>query len=450
MKASNSLILNHLLCAVTVFFSAHAISQPPPPGGGGSVPPPPVPIENLITEEKRVLGKILFWDEQLSSDNTVACGTCHIPTAAGGDPRPGAHPGADGVFGTVDDVVGSPGVVRRDSNGLPISDPTFGFGVQVTGRHAPNFFAGIWGDQQFWDGRAESEFLDPITGTVVIPSGGALESQSVAPILSSVEMAKDGRTWTEVIEKIGSSRPLQFATNLPADVQAVLSGSPSGVTMYGDLFEAAFGDPGINPVRIAFALATYERTLVADQTPFDLGTLTLAQQQGFDAGFAVDTAPNCGRCHAPPLFENNAFRNIGVRPPGEDIGRQEVTGDPADLGRFKTPSLRNAALKPAFMHNGSLTTLADVIAFYEPGGQNSTVNLDPSLPIALPPASIPNVIDFIENGLTDPRVVAGTFPFDFPTNTAAGAIVEENVPLPPLMLLMLSVVLLLIRVRLRI
>ena len=68
------------------------------------LPPVPVPAENPITEEKRVLGKILFWEEQLSSDNTVACGTCHIMAFAGSDPRPAINPGIDGTFGNADDA----------------------------------------------------------------------------------------------------------------------------------------------------------------------------------------------------------------------------------------------------------------------------------------------------------------------------------------------------------
>ena len=55
------------------------------------ITPPPESSANPVTEQKRVLGKILFWDEQLSSDDTVACGTCHIPAAGGGDPRLSAH-----------------------------------------------------------------------------------------------------------------------------------------------------------------------------------------------------------------------------------------------------------------------------------------------------------------------------------------------------------------------
>ena len=85
------------------------------------LPAVPVPVENPITEPKRVLGKILFWDEQLSSDGSVACGTCHRPAAGGADPRTGRHPGID--KGTIDDVMGSPGIVvarsRRPAAAAP-------------------------------------------------------------------------------------------------------------------------------------------------------------------------------------------------------------------------------------------------------------------------------------------------------------------------------------------
>ena len=74
------------------------------PLAGAQLAPPPVPAENPITEEKRLLGKILFWDEQLSSDNTIACGSCHDPAHGGMDSRVGINPGLDGVFGTLDDV----------------------------------------------------------------------------------------------------------------------------------------------------------------------------------------------------------------------------------------------------------------------------------------------------------------------------------------------------------
>ena len=77
--------------------------------------PVPVPPENPITEAKRVLGKVLFWEEQMASDHRVACGTCHMPAAGGIDPRAitANHPGSDGVFGTSDDRIGSPECAGR-------------------------------------------------------------------------------------------------------------------------------------------------------------------------------------------------------------------------------------------------------------------------------------------------------------------------------------------------
>ena len=86
----------------------------------GYLTPPVAPPENPVTAEKAVLGKILFWDEQLSSDGSMACGTCHIPSVGGAELRSGPatrFPGPDGVFGTADDGFGSPGVVNTDGFG---------------------------------------------------------------------------------------------------------------------------------------------------------------------------------------------------------------------------------------------------------------------------------------------------------------------------------------------
>ena len=122
------------------------------------LPAVPVPEENQNTEPKRLLGKILFWDEQLSSDNTVACGTCHRPSFGGADPRQGRHPGSDP--GTIDDVWGSPGIVRMSVDGNSAKDPLFGFDRQVTHRIAPSNFGALWAAEIFGDGRAGSPRAD--------------------------------------------------------------------------------------------------------------------------------------------------------------------------------------------------------------------------------------------------------------------------------------------------
>jgi cytochrome c peroxidase len=412
-----------------------------------ALPPVIAPPENTITEEKRILGKILFWEEQLSSNDTVACGTCHRAAQAGADPRQGTHPGPDALFGTEDDVIGSPGIVRLDSSLQPVDDALFGFAPQVTRRTAQSYFGGAHASELFWDGRATSEFIDPLDPmNTAITSGGAFESQSLAPILSVVEMAHEGRSWGDVTAKLEIAVPLALATSLPPDMSIAITANPT----YPQLFLAAFGDQTITPVRIAFAIATYERTLVADQTPWDLfvggdlNAMTVDEQRGWSI-FESEAA--CIFCHPPPLFTDNAFHNIGLRPSVEDLGREEVTGDLADRGRFKTPSLRNTGLNPSLMHVGFVTSVFDATEFYNAGSVvNSHVqftldqsmiptNLGVDLPYSTAglfgeePDGTPVqdlVADFISNALTDPRVAAEEFPFDRPT------LYSEYVPEPSL------------------
>ncbi len=392
----------------------------------GGLPPVPVPPENPITPAKAVLGKMLFWEEQLSSDNRVACGTCHLPNRGGADARRFPHPGSDQVAGTGDDTVGSAGVVRADAANRYLPDPAFGLAQQITGRSSPTALVGAWFPELFWDGRARSTFLDPETGQVAIVAGGALENQAAGPILSHVEMAHDGRTWAQVTTKLAAVRPLALGSNLPPDIAAALVANPD----YPSLFLAAFGTPGISARRIAFAIATYERTLVPDQTPWDLfqngvvGAMTPAQVAGMNL---FNGAARCNLCHTPGLFSDGQFRNLGVRPIAQDNGRQAVTGNFADRGRFKVPSLRNVGLRTSFMHTGQFVALPQVLAFYNFGAGQNQDNKDPLLqPLGLAGAQFANLFDFVGNALTDPRVQNAQFPFDHPT-LGGGAIPAEGI-----------------------
>lgn len=394
----------------TLIAGAFLVITLPASHAGQGLPPVPVPPENPITESKRVLGKILFWDEQVSSDNTMACGTCHRHQTGSADPRVGLHPGADGAFGTEDDTFGSPGVRRQDAHGDLVFDELFGFDVQTTRRAAVGFVGNQWSPLLFWDGRATSEFRDPQTGDVVIPSGGSLESQAIFPILDDVEMAHENRKWVEVITKLQTATPLALATDLPTDMAAALGDDPT----YSELFAEAFGTSEITATRIGMAIATYERTVVPDQTPWDLGTMTTAQSRGL----LTFLGNACTTCHAPPQFTNNTFRNIGLRDPDDDGGRFEITQNPADRGRFKVPSLRNVGLRDRLMHTGHITDVADAVQFYRGiGHTHVTDNQDPLVQggIDLPENSVADLVDFLENALTDPRAAAGSFPFDRPT-----------------------------------
>jgi cytochrome c peroxidase len=384
------------------------------------LPPQPVPPENPITPAKATLGKLLFWEEQMSSNNRVACGTCHTFAAGGGDLRRAVHPGNDGTTPSPDDIFGSPGIVRSDASNDYLPDARFGLQAQVTRRASPSMLTAAWFPDLFWDGRARSTFLDPDTGLVAIAQGGALENQALAPILASDEMAHDARTFAQATQKLATSVPMALATNLPADMAAAVAG---GVT-YPGLFAAAFGTPDITAKRIAFALATYQRTLVPNQTPWDLFQAGNPQAMSPPQinGMNVFNGPGrCNLCHTPGLFSDGQFRNLGLRPIADDNGRQAITGNFTDRGKFKVPSLRNVGLRRSFMHNGMFTSVAQVVGFYIGGGGPNLANKDPLLlplngpPNGVPPPAANDLITFVSTALTDPRVAAGQFPFNRPT-----------------------------------
>ncbi|HEX6995854.1 MAG TPA: cytochrome c peroxidase [Gammaproteobacteria bacterium] len=394
-------------------FAVSVIAALAPLGAALGLPPVPVPAENPITEPKRVLGKILFWDEQLSSDDSVACGTCHRPASGGADPRVGRHPGVDP--GTIDDVLGSPGLRRLDARGRPVEHPIFGFGPQVTARAAPSNFGALWADALFWDGRAGGTVRDPVTGKIVIERHGALEAQALATLLNDAEMANQGRTWDDLTTKLEHAAPLALATEWPDDVRRAIAARGS----YPALFDAAFGDPAITPIRIAFALATYQRTLVADDTPWDrfqagdanaLGERELYGWQAFEA-------LRCTSCHTPPLFTNNEFFSIGLRRSTYDAGRAGVTHDPEDAGEMKVPSLRNVGLRPRFMHTGQIGSLAEAIGFYVVGTPTEERDDIPGVgtySFSMSAVMQRDVLEFLGNALTDRRVAEERFPFDRP------------------------------------
>ncbi len=366
--------------------------------------PPPAPPENPITAEKALLGKILFWDEQLSSDRTMACGSCHQPRVGGSDPATFRSAGYDGQLFTRDDRFGSPGVRLADASGAYLRSGV-GFERQVTDRLAPEFMTAAFFDELFWDGRAKGRFVDPATGKQAIASGGALESQLVGPPVSAVEMGHAGRAWSDIELLLADVSPLALASDWPSDVAAALARDPT----YPDLFRSAFGDPAISTTRIAFAIATYERTLAPRKTPWDLWTagsplaLSAAQQRGLTV---FQGKGRCAMCHTPPLFSDDNFHQIGSSPWQDDAGRAKVTGRFADRGRFKTPTLRNAGLRPRFLHDGRFQTLQQVIDFYVRGGDFRD-NLDVlMLPVALTVDEQLDLLDFLANGLTDPDVAS--------------------------------------------
>jgi len=396
-----------------------AIAQvPPPPPPLAPLPAPPVPPGNPITLAKANLGKALFWDEQLSSTRTVACGTCHRGESGGSDPRSRAgdalatSPGVDGLAGTPDDVTGSPGVPANEATGAYTPDPFYGMRPQVTTRKSPSHINAAFAPNSFWDGRARAAFLDPVSSDTVLRVGGALENQASGPPVSSVEMGHAGRDWVDAASRISGVKPLALAAFVPPALAAWIADRA-----YPALFAEAFGTPDVTPARIALAIATYERTLVSNQAKIDsviAGTAVLTPQE--QNGFNLFGTLGCAGCHAGSLFSDNAFHYIGVRPASEDPGRFAVTGNAADLGAMKTPSLRNVGLRSGLFHNGRFATLEDVIAFYNRGGDFTEPNKPPVIrPLGLTPQQQAAIAAFLRGALTDRRVRDREFPFDRPS-----------------------------------
>lgn len=414
VRAENGVIQSPLSSSDQGTRSNTAQQGPVPPLG-----PPPVPAGNPITAAKVYLGKALFWDEQMSSTRTVACGTCHKASGGGDDlraftsPSTSTNPGLDQFFGGADDIVASKGVPQNNLDGTYLSSPSYGLNEQVTSRSSMSYLNAGYLNLAFWDGRATGTFRDPITNAIVLNNGGALESQVLGPPVNSTEMAHTGRDWNQVASRVAESRPLALATNIPTALNTWIGGRS-----YGELFNEAFGTADVNPTRIALAIATYERTLYTDQAPVDLanaGITPLTQQENNGRNLFVQ-AGQCAVCHAGEVTSDNTFRYIGVRPPDDDTGRFQVTGNNGDLGRFKVPSLRNVELRGTFFHNGRFNTLDQVVAFYNRGGDFNAPNKDPLIrPRGLSPQQQADIVAFLKRPLTDPRVAAELPPFDRPT-----------------------------------
>jgi cytochrome c peroxidase len=185
------------------------------------------------------------------------------------------------------------------------------------------------------------------------------------------------------------------------------------------LFAAAFGDGRISAARIAMAIASYERSLVADESPWDRfaagdeSALTNFERLGWEALQSL----KCTSCHEPPLFTTNAFANIGLRRSELDAGRQAITGNADDAGAMRIPTLRNVGLKPRLMHTGQFSSLAEAIDFYRNPAALPGVDDLPgggAYNFAINPTNSADIRAFLQTALTDPRVAAERFPFDRP------------------------------------
>lgn len=231
------------------------------------------------------------------------------------------------------------------TDGMPTAK---GIRSQFGRRNAPTVVNAAYAPLLFLDGRA-----------------AGLEEQAGGPIANPIEM---GETHASVAAKLNA------------------------IPEYRAEFKNVFGPGPVTIGKIEMAVASYERTLLSGDSPFDRflyrddkTALSEAAQRGLKI-FVDKKRGNCSTCHTIgetyALFSDGKFHNIGagINPNGEmiDLGRYEQTKVEADKGAFRTPGLRNVALTAPYMHDGSLKTLKDVVDFYA-GGGTSNPQLDPEI-----------------------------------------------------------------------
>ncbi len=338
------------------------------------LPEVPVPAANPQTPEKIALGDRLFEDKRFSATGDVSCSTCHA---------------AEKVF--------------TDSP-LQVSE-----GIRkLTGtRNAPTVVNAAYNESQFWDGRSPD-----------------LEDQALHPFLNPVEMALPSH---DVILEI-----IRGDKDYVAAFKGVFGVAPEDITM----------------TEVTQAIAAFERTKVSGNSAFDrwyFGGDSTAMSEAAQRGFTVFLQDGrCVSCHTieqdHALFTDHLFHNVGIgindiqnqvptlaeaflkaKSQGIDVdvavladantshlGRFAVTDDLSAMGGFKTPTLRNIAATAPYMHDGSLTTLRDVVVHYNNGGvtqEGNPVNAFLSggiRPLDLTDQQIDDLVAFME-ALTSPE-----------------------------------------------
>ncbi len=327
------------------------------------LPAVPVPEDNPITKEKLLLGRKLFFDRRLSINDTFSCAICHIPEQG---------------F-TNNEIQTAIGVEGRSGK-----------------RNSPTVYNSAYLEKIFHDGREST-----------------LEQQVWAPLLAKNEMANPSIGF--VINKI------------------------KAIPDYDGLFESAFDGRGPTMETVGMALADYQRALNSADSPFDrwyFGKQEDAVSEQVKRGFEIFSGKGlCTACHLVhedyALFTDHELHNTGLgylasmgttskttrvqlapgvfvdvdneiiervsKPKENDLGRYEVTENPHDRWKFRTPPLRNVALTAPYMHDGSMQTLREVMEFYNQGGIPNEV-LSPLIkPLGLTDEEMDDVVAFMES-----------------------------------------------------
>lgn len=267
-------------------------------------PAPDLPSDNRMTEQGVQLGRMLFYETALSRDGSQSCASCHNQS--------------DGFSDTLRLSVGVQELEGR--------------------RQAMPIFNMAWHTNEFfWDGRAH-----------------LLRDQSLLPIEDELEMDE---TLDNVIAKL------------------------EGMQMYKDQFMRAFGSEEINSEKMSLAMEQFMLSIISNNSKYDRYLtgevqLTPSEERGrilfeteYNQFFPDESGADCAHCHGGINFENDQYMNNGLDAEEDftDLGRAEVTLNPADNAKFKVPTLRNIAVTAPYMHDGRFATLEEVIEHYDSG-----------------------------------------------------------------------------------
>lgn len=286
-----------------------------------------LPKDNPMTKAKIELGRQLYFDPRLSSNNKISCASCHHPN--------------DG-FG------------RKTRFGVGVDD-------QEGGRNSPVSFNRILSGPQFWDGRAAS-----------------LEEQAGGPIANPIEMGNTHEQAVKTVKGLEGYR-LQFDKVFPGEdisidtitkaiatfERALVSKpAPFDYLLYRNQVEENYGEDELEELKEEQP-EVYETYVAAKKATADLSESAIAGQKLF-----FSEKSNCTACHAGANFTDEKYHNLGVgmEVKDPDPGRAAISKDAKETGAFKTPTLRNIVMSPPYMHDGSQSTLEEVVEWYAKGG----------------------------------------------------------------------------------
>ncbi|MFK7777213.1 MAG: cytochrome c peroxidase [Gimesia sp.] len=238
-----------------------------------------------------------------------------------------------------------------------------GFKGQKGGRSSPTVINAAYNRFHFWDGRA-----------------GSLEDQALGPIANPIEM---NLTIKEALVRLNA------------------------IPGYKKQFQKVFGSDATAD-NLAKAIATYERTILSGDAPYDRfqagdkKALSESAQRGMKLFFGK---ASCSACHAGPNFTDNAFHNIGVgmKAKKPDVGRKAISKLGGDFGSFKTPGLRDIARSAPYMHDGSQKTLKEVVDHYNKGGIPNEFLDEEIFELKLTPQEVNDLVTFMKEGLASSK-----------------------------------------------